>query len=88
MYHGFHFTWELLNLQRIRVEEINKVYARFTSTKNRRALTLRFFVHSLNFTRCKRNAFSTTDTELNAIAAPATQGASNPAAAIGIPIEL
>lgn len=45
-------------------------------------------LHYLNFIRCNRNAFNTTDTELNAIAAPATQGANSPAAAIGIPIEL
>lgn len=38
-----------------------------------------------NFTLCNRNAFNTTDTELNAIAAPATQGAKKPNAAIGIP---
>lgn len=43
---------------------------------------------SLNLTLCKRNAFNTTDTELNAIAAPATHGARSPAAAIGIPTEL
>lgn len=40
------------------------------------------------FVRCKRRALSTTDTELNAMAAPATHGASKPIAAIGIPIEL
>src|SRR6478609_3048048 len=37
------------------------------------------------FTRCRRNAFNTTDTELRAIAAPANHGAKNPKAAIGIP---
>jgi len=40
------------------------------------------------FTRCNRKAFSTTETELNAIAAPATHGARKPAAAIGMPSEL
>ena len=40
------------------------------------------------FTRCKRKAFSTTETELSAIAAPATHGARNPAAATGMPSEL
>ncbi len=43
---------------------------------------------SLNFTRCSLRAFRTTDTELNAIAAPATHGARKPAAAIGMPTEL
>lgn len=42
----------------------------------------------LNLTRCSRSAFMTTDTELNAIAAPASHGAKNPAAAIGMPTEL
>ena len=41
-----------------------------------------------NLTRCSRSAFMTTDTELNAIAAPASHGAKNPAAAIGMPTEL
>lgn len=41
-----------------------------------------------NFKRFKRNAFKTTETELNAIAAPATQGANNPNAATGIPMIL
>lgn len=45
-------------------------------------LSLSYFA---NFTRCNRKAFNTTDTELNAIAAPATQGASSPNAAIGMP---
>jgi hypothetical protein len=39
-------------------------------------------------TRFKRSELDTTVTELNAIAAPATQGANNPRAAIGIPPEL
>lgn len=43
---------------------------------------------SYSFTRCKRSAFSTTETELNAIAAPASHGARKPAAAIGMPITL
>src|SRR5690606_17914382 len=41
-----------------------------------------------NLTLFNRSAFVTTLTELNAIAAPATQGASNPIAAIGIPAVL
>lgn len=41
-----------------------------------------------NFTFCNRNAFNTTETELNAIAAPASQGAKKPTAATGIPTEL
>lgn len=41
-----------------------------------------------NFTRCNRNAFNTTDTELKAMAAPANHGARKPIAAIGIPIVL
>lgn len=36
-------------------------------------------------TRCRRSALRTTETELNAIAAPATHGANKPIAAIGIP---
>jgi hypothetical protein len=39
-------------------------------------------------TRFKRSELDTTVTELNAIAAPATQGANNPRAAIGIPPKL
>ena len=60
-------------------------------SRSLRGLFLRkLFVNCLsawhyNFTRCKRRAFNTTDTELNAIAAPATHGASRPIAAIGIP---
>ena len=41
-----------------------------------------------NFTRCSLNAFNTTETELKAIAAPATHGARKPSAAIGIPMTL
>lgn len=41
-----------------------------------------------NFTFCNRNALRTTETELNAMAAPASQGARKPRAAIGIPSEL
>ncbi len=41
-----------------------------------------------NLTLCSRSEFMTTETELNAIAAPASHGASNPAAAIGMPREL
>ncbi len=40
------------------------------------------------FTRCSLNAFNTTDTELKAMAAPATHGARSPAAAMGMPIVL
>ncbi len=47
------------------------------------SIDLKFYY--FNFTLCNRNAFNTTDTELNAIAAPATQGAKKPNAAIGIP---
>lgn len=41
-----------------------------------------------SFTLCRRSAFSTTETELRAIAAPASQGARKPAAATGMPIVL
>ena len=41
--------------------------------------------HIYNFTFCNRNALRTTDTELNAIAAPASHGARKPRAATGIP---
>ena len=40
------------------------------------------------FTRFNRSELVTTETELKAIAAPATHGANNPKAAIGIPPEL
>ena len=38
------------------------------------------FILIYNFTRCKRSAFNTTETELKAIRAPATHGASRPSA--------
>jgi hypothetical protein len=71
-------------------QKVNNVLPKLSNTpptKNT-AERIRDVNQSLNLTLCKRNAFSTTDTELNAIAAPATHGASNPAAAIGIPTEL
>ncbi len=40
------------------------------------------------FNRCNLSEFSTTDTELKAIATPASHGTSNPNAATGIPIQL
>ena len=54
----------------------------------RRIHLFNIYSYFSNLTLCKRKAFNTTDTELNAIAAPATQGASNPIAAIGIPTVL
>lgn len=39
-------------------------------------------------TRFNLSEFVTTETELNAMAAPAIQGARSPRAAIGMPIEL
>ena len=43
---------------------------------------------SVTFALWSLSAFKTTETELNAMAAPATQGAKSPEAAIGIPMEL
>ena len=58
-----------------------------------RRLKLPYFItfeiiYLSNFTLCRRKEFRTTDTELKAIAAPATHGASKPMAAIGMPTVL
>ncbi len=45
-------------------------------------------IYLSNFTLCRRKEFRTTDTELKAIAAPATHGARRPIAAIGMPTVL
>lgn|GEM_PF-5961060 len=48
------------------------------------SLTITRFI-CYSFIRCNLSEFNTTDTELSAIAAPATHGASKPIAAIGMP---
>ncbi len=56
-------------------------YSHFT-IPNRKFLIFYFCIEF------KRNAFNTTETELNAIAVPASHGAKKPLAAIGMPIKL